>query len=371
MSTLLVAAGGGGDAIGAAMIAAGPEVLNDGVCGIATFSWDRLLIDPRPGPRAAEDFAGLGRPADHVHIVTAASRPIPPAGSTLPRLAGSMPEERLFLLDPSGGGEGLHKQIRSAASHLGADRVLLVDVGGDIIARGDEPELKSPLADGLAAAACMGLDIPVEVAVAGPGLDGELTADRVRTALRQAGGRKATVLGPAHARRAASALDWHPSEVSGLLAAAADGIRGVVEIRDGGTPIELDDRSAEVWLVPLQALINRSMLIAPLAATGTLTAAETILRDVCGRSEIDYERAKASALDTLRSSPRGPFTLDAFERAVHDIQSTAAARGVDYLTLRRLIELAGGTAANHDRLRAHLKRRWPERYRAPLWRIGL
>ena len=43
-------------------------------------------------------------------------------------------EEPLILLDPTEGGAGLGRQIRSAAAHLGATRVPLVDVGGDIVA---------------------------------------------------------------------------------------------------------------------------------------------------------------------------------------------------------------------------------------------
>jgi hypothetical protein len=370
MPTLLIAAGGGGDAIAAAMLAADPAILGDTVCGIASYSWDRLLVDPLPGPRIAEDFTGLDRLGDHTYVVTEHTRPVRPAGSTLPRLAADLPTP-LLLLDPQGGSAGLQRQISSAATSLAATRILLLDVGGDIIATGNEAALRSPLADSLAAAACTGLDIPVDVAIAGPGLDGELTADYVRTAVQGVDGQLASVLGPAHARQAAAMLDWHPSEVSGLLAAAADGAQGVVEIRDTGTPITMDRHSAEVWRMSLDAVATRNLLVAPLAATTTLAEAESVVRFVCGRCEIDYERAKAAARNVAPASQRtSSFTLAGFENAVHNVETAAAARGADYTTLRRLIEMAGGIGGNHDRLRAHLARRWPERYQAPLWRVG-
>ena len=56
---LYVAAGGGGDAVMAAVVShlARP---NDRAV-IATFAWDRLIYDPLPGPRSPADFEGLRR----------------------------------------------------------------------------------------------------------------------------------------------------------------------------------------------------------------------------------------------------------------------------------------------------------------------
>ncbi len=58
MTRLIVAAGGGGDAVAAAMLDTALHGGGDHAV-ILTFSWDRLLIDPVPGPRGADDFTGL------------------------------------------------------------------------------------------------------------------------------------------------------------------------------------------------------------------------------------------------------------------------------------------------------------------------
>src|SRR6266516_145515 len=135
----MVAAGGGGDAIAAAVL--GSAVPGTEPVGIATLAWDRLIVDPLPGPRSAEDFTGLDE-RDGYHLVTPATQPVPPAGSTLPRLAGELPLP-LVLLDPSAGAIGLRHQLAAAADDLGADTLRLVDVGGDILGHPGDAGLRS------------------------------------------------------------------------------------------------------------------------------------------------------------------------------------------------------------------------------------
>src|SRR5262245_47827443 len=140
---------------------------------IATYAWDRLLIDPLPGPRSPDDFAGLSRVSKRSYAVTADSRPIPPAGSTLPRLSADLGIP-LIILDPRRGARGLTDQVGELADRVSAEMIELVDVGGDILAHGDEPNLRTPLADALVLAACSRLPLQVTVTIAGPGVDGEL-----------------------------------------------------------------------------------------------------------------------------------------------------------------------------------------------------
>src|SRR4051794_8268878 len=148
---LLIAAGGGGDAIAAAIL---HHALDDtgGRSAIATYSWDRLLIDPIPGPRDPSSFTGLEPVGSLNYRITADTTPIPPAGSTLPRLAAELDAD-LSLLDPRCGAQGLADQLSELRDQLGVDNITIVDVGGDILAHGDEPTLRSPLADSLVLAA--------------------------------------------------------------------------------------------------------------------------------------------------------------------------------------------------------------------------
>jgi hypothetical protein len=163
VGTILIAAGGGGDAITAAAL---PEPLNlSQPAAIMTYSWDRLMIDPLPGPRSIHDFTGLARLAANVWEITQDSRPVPPAGSSLPHLASSLPS-RLLLLDPSAGAVGMADQILAAAEIFGADSLTVIDVGGDALTNGHDPGLRSPLADQLAIAACLRAGLPARLVVA-------------------------------------------------------------------------------------------------------------------------------------------------------------------------------------------------------------
>ncbi|GAB2806751.1 hypothetical protein GCM10027091_43760 [Streptomyces daliensis] len=149
---------------------------------ILTYSWDRLLIDPAPGPRSPRDFTGLRPLTPSVQAVPAGAAPVAPAGSTLPRLADVLPQT-FALIDPRHGVLGMTRQLEELIAHLAPETIDLLDVGGDILARGDEPTLRSPLADALTLAACARLDAPVRLLVAGPGLDGELPPQQLRDRL--------------------------------------------------------------------------------------------------------------------------------------------------------------------------------------------
>jgi len=365
VTTLFVAAGGGGDALASVILdrAGGGRDAERAV--IATYAWDRLLVDPLPGPRGLGSFTGLRQVGPRTFLVEESSLPIAPAGSTLPRVAAELPV-RLALLDPYGGGRGMSEQLRDAVSVFDIDRVLVVDVGGDVVARGDEPGLKSPLADALALAACADLPVPVDVAVVGVGLDGELPPEYVRGRLRAVGGGIDVLLKPQDAEVVASLFEWHPSEATAMLAAAVAGARGVVEVRDSGTQIVLDDTCVQVWRCPAGPLTQASPLVSRLVATATLDEVEDVVRDVCGFCEIDYERAKAAA---LVAGPRRPVNVEVIEERVTAFGSACAGRGADFVTFRRLAEAVGVPAGQYERFRAHLVRRWPHRAVVPLWSV--
>ncbi|MGH9212482.1 MAG: DUF1152 domain-containing protein [Acidimicrobiales bacterium] len=358
---LLVAAGGGGDAITASALA--PTLQLDTAPPVLTYSWDRLLVDPLPGPRSYADFDGLSQLAPNIFEILPTTVARPPAGSTLPRLAGDLPS-RILLLDPTEGAIGMAEQVKSAAAHFGAPRLGVVDVGGDIIAQGDEPNLRSPLADMLALAACTLAELPCQLIVLGPGIDGELDETMVRERLADL---DAHPIGSLDADTFADVLGvfaWHPSEASGLLAAAANGARGCVETRDGGHRVYLTDDTTEAYSVDAHKAAAPSPAALLRSSTSLAEAADIVTR-ATGVDEIKYETDKAVRLRSRSARQASHDDL----ATVDGYAAEAAARGADYVTVRRLAELIGLTTSEGlSSFQALLADQRPSSYEPPLYR---
>lgn len=360
VTRLIVAAGGGGDAVAAAMLdaalygAEGPAV-------VFTYAWDRLLVDPVPGPRGPASFTGLRALTRSVQVVPGDARPVAPAGSTLPRLAAELPQT-FALIDPHQGAEGITRQLEELIQHLEPESIDLLDVGGDILARGDEPTLRSPLADALTLAACCQVNAPVRLLVAGPGLDGEIPAADLRDRM----GPTLLTLTAEHVEPISSVLEWHPSEATAMLSATARGVRGLCEIRDAGLPVPLTDEGPTIHEADLDDALTRNELARAILASETLDEVEQRSREICGYSEVDYERNKASWLGIQREQKLDPETtlhrLDHFE-------AEARSRGITHTTFRRLTEALDLNGKQRQDLRALLLSRRPEQYQAPLWHI--
>ncbi|MFD3841221.1 DUF1152 domain-containing protein [Streptomyces sp. NPDC058642] len=360
MKRLIVAAGGGGDAVAAAMLHAALYGDEDQAV-ILTYAWDRLLVDPVPGPRGPDNFTGLEQLTPAVWAVPADARPIAPAGSTLPRLAAELPHT-FALIDPHHGAEGVTRQLEELVSHLSPDSIDLLDVGGDILARGDEPTLKSPLADALTLAACCQVNSPVRLLVAGPGLDGELPLDDVRGML----GPLIHTFTAKDVESVSSVLEWHPSEATGMLAATAQGVRGTCEVRDAGLPVPLTDEGPTVHQVDLDEALSRNELARAVLTTESLDEVEAYSREICGYSEIDYERNKAGWLKVQADTG---LDADSVLSQLDEFETEARGRGVTHTTFRHLTEVLSLSGSHRDSLRQLLITRRPQQYAAPLWRI--
>jgi hypothetical protein len=332
VGTLMVAAGGGGDAL-ASLLVSGQLTGVARTPIVASYSWDRRLLDPSPGPRFATDFVGARRLTSKTVEVTRGSRLRAGGVSTLGLLAEAT-SARFALMDPSCGALGMREQVIELIERFSFESVLLVDVGGDLMGVGTEPTLRSPLADALALASLADLPVPVRVAVAGPGLDGELSAPYVRARCRELGGELAGRLGNADVEPYLSVLAQHPSESTTLLAAAALGMVGRAEIRDGADLVSVTDASTEVYVLNGADLISGSPLAKELKASGSLAEAEATTRAICGRSELDYERQKA---ETMRL--RVPPSISQMRRTLEGYWSHATASGITLTTFRHLSEI--------------------------------
>ena len=164
---------------------------------------------------------------------------------------------------------------------FGADEIGLVDVGGDVLTVGAGPGIRSPLADLLALAACVTTGRPCRLLVAAPGVDGELAESTVLKSLENLGAQSVAALSIEAFRPVLDVFRWHPSEASALVAAAAQGIRGSVEVRDSGQRVHLTDNTPAVFAVDALKAAAHSPAAALLSTT-TLAEAAKIVKCLTG-----------------------------------------------------------------------------------------
>src|SRR3954469_19796436 len=182
---LCIGIGGGGDVVGtlgAAGIAAAhgrPSVLGGLTC-------EGRFVDPLPGPRRLDEVTGVR--GLHTAVALAGPDACGPGGFRFAegRVAELLGEPTV-LIDPNGGPAAIAAGRAVPCRELECDLVVLLDVGGDVLAHGDEPGLGSPLADAVVLAAAPGLArrVPVVLGVFGTGCDGELTPDEVLARLAE------------------------------------------------------------------------------------------------------------------------------------------------------------------------------------------
>jgi hypothetical protein len=296
---LVLGIGGGGDVVGALAVARLCEALGTPTV-LGGVSWERAVVDPRPGPRAMAEIRH-GDPVGEAAVLAG------PATSTLdgvPFSEARMAEHlgtSTVIVDVSGGADGAAAGIVAAAEALDCDLLLGVDVGGDVLARGDEAGLASPLCDAvMVAAALRALErLSCMLAVVGPGCDGELSADAVLERIAALGRAGAWVgtwgVTPEIADELEAAAQLVPTEASLQVARCARGEFGETHIRGGRRRVELGPVGALTFLFDpaLAARSGELPLVDAVADTRSVEEGRAALAELGVHTELDYERARA------------------------------------------------------------------------------
>jgi hypothetical protein len=257
-------------------------------------SWERRVIDPLPGPRRLDELSGAERIHEYAALAgpeTSGPGPFAFAESHMARFLG----EPVVLIDPHGGPAGAAAGIEAAAAHLGCEMVALVDVGGDVLAHGDEPGLASPLSDSILLAAARFLEPPCVGVVFGPGCDGELTPGEVMARVAEvaaAGGLLgAWGLTPGETERLEAAVAEIPTEASAMALRCARGEHGETTIRGGRRTVALSPVGAvSFYFEPEAAIRSAARLADAVTDAASLEEAEAILAARGITSELAFER---------------------------------------------------------------------------------
>jgi hypothetical protein len=204
-------------------------------------------------------------------------------------------KEEIVLVDPNEGVQGVIQGLNEAAEKLGVDLFVGVDVGGDVLASGNEKYLKSMLADSMMLAAMVNLKVPAVLGVFGCCADGELTFEEFIKQLSKIAGYGGLLgargLTPEDVEELARVIPKTKTESSALAMKAAQGLRGEIEIRGGFRKVSITPMCALTFYFDPGVVFKRISRVAKdLVPTRTLEEAQRVLERAGVPSELTFER---------------------------------------------------------------------------------
>jgi hypothetical protein len=278
---------------------------------IGGVAWERLPIDPHPGPRPASEIIDARPLAEHVLIAGPKTRTESGALFAEAHMADFLGEDTL-LVDIWGAPEAIGEGLAEAARRLDADLIVGVDVGGDVLGDGSEPGLASPLCDAvmLAATAFAQADagggpgglrhLRTLGGVFGPCCDGELTIDEFLDRLASLSAAGALVgaagMSPEVTRELEEATRQVPTEASAQAIRCARGETGTALIRRGRRTVPLSPLGAITFFFdPTEAISSVARLARTVSDAGGLEEANDRLNALGLKTELDFERSLTEA----------------------------------------------------------------------------
>jgi len=292
---LIIGVGGGGDVVGALAIARFLEF-----CGLqfvlGGLSWERSVYDPIPGPRKLCETRNVRALNEFAWMANADTHTLTDVYYAESRMAAALTRE-ILLLDVNGGVTGAVDGIETAMRELQTDLLVGIDVGGDSLAEGREPGLRSPLADAIMLAAFAELEQRGRRTlwgVFGYGSDGELTVDEIELALSRIGAAGGLLGGwsltPQIAAELERIIQTVPTEASAIPLQCLRGDWGERKIRGGERSVKLTPLTALTFFVSATVLFEK--LSPPARAvreSASLDQANDALHALGIRTELDLE----------------------------------------------------------------------------------
>ncbi len=228
------------------------------------------------------------------------------------RVAETMKRD-IYLIDIWGGVRGYTEALKDIMCYTGADYVVGIDVGGDVLAMGDEDELWSPLADAMGLAAIYDIGSST-LMVYSPGADGELPEEVVLeriSLIANMGG----YLGSIGVRREYTKfyeklLENAHSEASRIGLLALKGFYGVKSIRSRTRKISVSPVNTIVFILAPEPALNISKPAQLVRNTESFVEAWRKLRENGIATEYDLENA---ILEYSRRAGKDPRRLSASE----------------------------------------------------------
>ena len=298
---LVFGAGGGGDALGAIhlylklkRIGAEPY--------LGSVVWERRAVDPIPGPISLDEMRNIEPLAPTLAWVTGESYALRGGKRLVPQVAkaAKVLGARTLFIDVTRGAEGAKDALRAAVEILGLQAVIGVDVGGDMLAKGYEEGLQSPLADAVSLYALINSGAEIRlIEILGPGSDGEIekhvVLERIAEAARYGGLVEVTGLTREEYEAMVRWRGEFYSEASVMPLRAFSGETGEVLIRGGARRVHLDPVNAAAYIIEAEAASKVNKLYPLVEGTRSIWEARDRLNRAGVKTELDIEEEAAGS----------------------------------------------------------------------------
>ena len=298
---LVIGVGGGGDVVGA-LAAARFFEFHGLIFTLGGLSWERIVYDRVPGPRKLGEVKNVRAIHPFAWLANAESQTDTGVYFAESRMAAAIGKE-VLLLDINGGVKGAVHGIETAMRQLGTDLLVGIDVGGDSLAQGHEPGLRSPLADSIMLAAFATLSARgyrTLWGVFGYGSDGELSADEIEAALSKLAGAGGLLgawgLTPKIAAELNQVVETVPTEASAIPLECFRGAWGTREIRGGRRSLKMTPLTTLTFFMSAAALYETlSRPAQVLKNSASIDEANDELHKLGIYTELDFERDSGKA----------------------------------------------------------------------------
>jgi hypothetical protein len=293
---LVVGVGGGGDVVGALATSRFLEFCGLGFV-LGGLSWERNVYDPIPGPRKLSETRNVRVLHPFAWMANATSQTDTGVYFAESKMAAALAKE-VLLIDINGGVEGVVDGIEIAMQELQTDLLVGIDVGGDSLAQGDEPGLRSPLADSIMLAAFAELakrGRRTLWGVFGYGSDGELTVDEIEAVLSKLaavnGLQGACALTQKIAAEIEEVIKTVPTEASAIPVECFRGAWGTKLIRGGRRTLKLTPLTTLTFFMSPEKLYESiSRPAQAVRKSSSLDEANDALHGLGIYTELDFER---------------------------------------------------------------------------------
>mgnify|MGYP001772504140 CR=1 FL=1 len=299
MNAFVFGLGGGGD-IASTYIVIKYLELKDYSNIVGAVTWERYVEDPLPGPICREDLIN-SKPINSVitevyrnsYAIRNGLKVVP----QLVRFLNSTKYEKGYSICIKEGPKRIAEEIADFSSKMNIKRIIGVDAGGDVLAKGCEEGLSSPLIDFIMLASLvelkkMGFD--VFLATIGAGSDGELEQEyilkRISEIARQDGLIDIKGIDKDIEKELEVILSNVRTEASKIPYEAFKGLYGEVQIRGGLRKVKVTPMSAVMFFLDPEIVAKTSPLYYIIKDSTSLEDANKKMNEVGIYTEYDLER---------------------------------------------------------------------------------